>query len=224
MAENNNASNNNNAANNNEPKTEAEILKSLVDAIKLDAEQTDASDVEILEIDELAQAQLENVELKDKLLRAVAEGENIRRRAERDLQDNNKFAITAFARDLVGVFENLSRATSSISEEMRRENQQFANLAMGVEMTLKQMEQVFGKYKIQRIDPIGEMFNHQLHQAMSKIEDAANPEGTILQVMQAAYVIHDRLLQPALVAVATAPAKLNNTEPPMDIEHVDTTA
>ncbi len=206
------------AANNNEPKTEAakteaEILQSLVEAM-----MQDASDAEIApEISELEQLRMDNAELRDKLLRAVAEGENIRRRAERDLQENNKFAITAFARDLVNVFENMHRATSSISDEMRQNNPQFANLAMGVEMTLKQMEQVFAKYKVQRIDPLGEMFDHQLHQAMSKIEDAANPEGTIMQVMQAAYTIHERLLQPALVAVATAPK-----QPPVDIPHVDT--
>jgi molecular chaperone GrpE len=202
--------------NNNTAKTEADILHSLVEAMQQDASDAEESP----EPSELEQLQSENAELKDKLLRAIAEGDNIRRRAERDLQENSKFAITGFARDLVSVFENLHRASSSITEEMRRDNPHVNNLAMGVQMTLKEMESVLGKHKVQRHDPMGEMFNHQLHQAMTKIETADHPEGTIMQVMQAAYTIHERLLQPALVAVAAAPASSSSPESP----HVDTTA
>jgi molecular chaperone GrpE len=205
------------ADNDNKAKSEAEILQSLVEAI-----QQDASDAEEApEPSELEKLRAENADLRDKLLRAVAEGENIRRRAERELQETNKFAITVFARDLVSVFENLHRATSSISEEMKQESNIVANIAMGVQMTLKEMEQVFAKQKIARLDPIGEMFNHQFHQAMNKVEDASKPEGTIINVMQACYTIHDRLLQPALVTVSTVPLDAN---PKGDISHVDTSA
>jgi molecular chaperone GrpE len=203
--------------------TEAEILKMVAESFQNEAEEI--SDVIPQENDEgglqqkIAELEAEKAELQDKLLRIAAESENIRRRAERDVQEGSKFAITNFARDLVSVFENLHRATTSITDEMRESSQHFANLAMGVQMTLKEMEKVFAKQKIIRIDPTGEPFNHQLHQAMTKIEDASKPEGTIVQVFQAAYTIHDRLLQPALVAVATAPS-----QPEADINHVDTQA
>jgi molecular chaperone GrpE len=209
----------------NKPVTEAEILKMVAESFQNKAEDFEI-DGEVLENEpedlqqKINEIEAEKADLQDKLLRAVAESENVRRRAERDLQEGSKFAITNFARDLVSVFENLHRATTSITDEMRGSSPHFANLAMGVQMTLKEMEQVFTKYKITRIDPIGEIFNHQLHQAMTKIEDANAPEGTILQVLQAAYTINDRLLQPALVAVATALTK-SDTD---DVNHVDTQA
>lgn len=203
--------------------TEAEILKMVAESFQNETiELENQASVENSEDDlqqKIMHIEAEKSELQDKLLRVAAESENIRRRAERDVQEGSKFAITNFARDLVSVFENLHRATASITDEMRESSPHFANLAMGVQMTLKEMEKVFAKHQIVRIDPIGEMFNHQLHQAMTKIEDANNQEGTIVQVFQAAYTIHDRLLQPALVAVATAPSQTAD-----DINHVDTQA
>lgn len=141
-------------------------------------------------------------ELKDQLIRAVAETENVRKRAQRDLEEANKYAVTNFARSLVSVLENLQRATGSINEELREENPQVKNLAEGVEMTLRELLSVFEKFGINRIDPMGEKFDHNFHQAMAQIEDESVEPGTILQVLQAGYSIHDRLLQPALVNVA----------------------
>lgn len=205
---------------------ETEILQSLVDSMQ---QESSEDNIELVsdntEIDELQRLQQENTDLRDKLLRSVAECENLRRRSEKELKDSGKFAITSFARDLVSVFENLHRAASSINDDMKRENQIVANLAMGVQMTLQEMEKVFAKQQIKRIYPLGELFNHQYHQAMNKVEDADKAEGTIINVMQACYVIHDRLLQPALVTVSTMP-----TEKPTDnsqdnnVSHVDTTA
>lgn len=141
-------------------------------------------------------------ELKDQLIRAVAETDNVRKRAQRDIEETNKFAITGFARQLVSVLENLQRATSSIPQEMRAENANVKNLADGVEMTLRELITVFDRFGIRRIDPLGEKFDHNMHQAMNQIEDASCEPGTVLQVLQAGYMIHDRLLQPALVSVS----------------------
>jgi molecular chaperone GrpE len=141
--------------------------------------------------------------MKDQALRALADAENTRRRAERDQQDTAKYAVSRFAGDLVSVLENLQRATASIPESMRAENPAVANLAVGVEMTLKELLSAFEKHGIRRLDPKGQKFDHQLHQAVAQMPDAKAEPGTILQVIEAGYTIHDRLLRPAMVVVAT---------------------
>ena len=141
--------------------------------------------------------------LKDQSLRALAEVENIRRRAEREQADTSKYAVSKFAGDLVSVLENLMRATSSITEEQRESSPVFKNLALGVEMTQQELLSTFEKYGIRRIDPLGQKFDHQLHQAVAQIASADAESGTVVQVLQAGYVIHDRLLRPAMVGVAT---------------------
>jgi molecular chaperone GrpE len=141
--------------------------------------------------------------LKDQALRALAEAENTRRRAEREQQETAKYAVSRFAGDLVNVLENLQRATASIPETMRAEHQAVANLAVGVEMTLKELLGAFEKHGIRRIDPTGQKFDHQLHQAVAQLPDETAEPGTVLQVVQAGYTIHDRLLRPAMVVVAT---------------------
>ncbi len=142
--------------------------------------------------------------LKDQSLRALAEAENTRRRSERELADMSKYAVTGFARDLVSVLENLQRALDSIPEAMIAEQPAVQNLYTGVEMTLKELISVFSRQGIQRIDPMGEKFDHNLHQAVAQIESADAPAGTVVQVLQAGYIIHDRLLRPAMVGVAAA--------------------
>lgn len=149
-------------------------------------------------------AEIEN--LKDQSLRALAEVENIRRRSEREKQDASKFGAGKLAGDLVSVVENLYRAVDSITEEHKESSPIFKNLAMGVEMTLKELLGTMDKHGIKRIDPMGQPFNHEQHQALTQIEDAEAPEGTVLQVMQACYMLHDRLLSPAMVGVAKKPA------------------
>lgn len=150
--------------------------------------------------------------LKDQLIRALAETENVRKRGQRDIEETNKYAITGFARSMVSVLENMLRATASISEELRNSNDQVKNLYLGVEMTQKELMAAFEKHGVRRIEPMGEKFDHNLHQAVVQIESPDKEPGTILQVLQAGYVIHDRLLQPAMVGVAKksdAAPKLN---------------
>ncbi len=140
--------------------------------------------------------------LKDQALRALAEAENTRRRAERDIAESSKYAVTSFARDLVSVLENLQRALSSVPEQLKQEHAAVANLATGVEMTLNELLSAFEKQRITRIDPMGEKFDHNLHQAVAQIATPDAEEGTVVQVLQAGYTIHDRLLRPAMVGVA----------------------
>lgn len=146
----------------------------------------------------------ENKELKDQLLRAVAEMENIRKRSERDVQDARKYAVTGFARDLVNVLENLQLALLNIPEADRKADAKLNTLAEGVEMTANELLRVFQQQGIQRISPQGEKFDHNFHQAVAQVEDSGKEAGTVVQVLQAGYVIHDRLLRPAMVTVAKA--------------------
>lgn len=152
----------------------------------------------------LEEKEKELATLKDQALRALAEAENTRRRSERELADMSKYAVTGFARDLVGVLENLQRALDSIPEALMAEQPAVQNLYTGVEMTLKELVSVFSRQGIQRIDPLGEKFDHNLHQAVAQIESADAPVGTVVQVLQAGYTIHDRLLRPAMVGVASS--------------------
>lgn len=151
--------------------------------------------------------------LKDRLLRAVAETENTRKRAQRDVEETAKYAVTPLARDLVNVAENLQRALDTIPAAQRAANPLLKSLGDGVEMTLKELLATFEKHGIHRVDPLGEKFDHNYHQAVIQVE---SPEeaGTIVQVLQAGYVIHDRLLRPAMVGVAKqgeVPKKVDTT-------------
>ncbi len=154
----------------------------------------------------LDEKEKEIASLKDHILRARAEAENTRKRTERELADMSKYAVTSFARDLVDVLENLQRATASIPEELKESQPAVASLATGVEMTQKELLSIFEKQGIRRLDPMGEKFNHNYHQAVAQIETPETEPGTIVQVLQAGYVIHDRLLRPAMVGVAAGAA------------------
>lgn len=141
---------------------------------------------------------------KDQALRALAEVENTRRRAERELADMNKYAVSGFARELVNVLENLQRATDAIPDELKTAQPAVGNLAKGVDMTLAEMLQIFERHGIKRIDPLGQKFDHNYHQAVAQIERGDAEPGTVVEVLQAGYSIHDRLLRPAMVGVAAA--------------------
>tara|TARA_R110002012_G_scaffold320440_1_gene544085 strand:- start:487 stop:1125 length:639 start_codon:yes stop_codon:yes gene_type:complete len=155
-------------------------------------------------------------QLKDQLIRTLAELENTRKRAERDIAHARKFAITDFARDLLSSSDNLRRALESAPEDRDELDIMLKNLVIGVEMTEKELLGVFEKHGIRKIEPLGEKFDYNLHQAMFEVPDAKNAPGTVVQVMQPGYVLQDRLLRAAMVGVAKSP------ETPE--EHVDTTA
>lgn len=149
--------------------------------------------------DELAKA-------RDQWVRAVAEADNIRKRAQRDMEDNAKYAVTSFARDMVSVLENLQRASDSIPANDRESNLLFKTLSEGVDLTLKELLNIFTQNGIRRVDPMDAKFDHNLHQAVAQVERDDVAPGTVVQVVQAGYTIHDRLLRPAMVVVAKAGA------------------
>lgn len=140
-------------------------------------------------------------ELNDKLMRTAAELQNVKRRAEQDIQKARSYSIESFAKDLLSVMDNLSRACGSISEIDSNNDEKFNIIRDGVEITRKEMLNVFERNKIRCIDPLGEKYDHNFHQAMSQIEDASKESGTIINVMQVGYVIKDRLIRPALVVI-----------------------
>ena len=140
--------------------------------------------------------------LKDQLLRALADAENARRRAKKDVEDARAYAISRFAQDLLGVGDNLGRALDSIPAERRESDEAVKALADGIEMTVREFEAALGRHGITRIDPLGEKFDYNLHQALFETDQTDQPDGTVVQVLQTGYRIGDRLLREAMVGVA----------------------
>jgi molecular chaperone GrpE len=167
----------------------------------LEAQTTSAS----LE-EQLAQARAEAAELKDRLLRALAETENVRRRAERERSDATKYGVTQFARDLLDIADNLRRALESMPESQARDDVT-RNLLAGVAATERALLAAFERHGIKRVDPKGERFDHNLHQAIFEAENTGKPAGTVVEVLQPGYLLHDRLLRPAMVGVAKGEPK-----------------
>ena len=141
-------------------------------------------------------------ELNDKLLRALAESENVRRRAKRDKSDAAKYAITNFAREVLGVADNMKRAMASVDSEARKKDPALEQLMVGLEMTEREMLSTFERFGIKPIEAMGEKFDHNLHEAMFELDDTSKPAGTVMQVVEAGYVLNDRLLRPAKVGVS----------------------
>ena len=149
----------------------------------------------------------ENADLKDRVLRAMAEMENLRRRSEREVRDAAQYAISGFARDMLAVSDNLQRALELLpnrdgEQAPLPDEQAFSGFLTGLEMTEREFHNQLEKHKIRRLHPTGERFDPNFHQAMFEVEDASQPPGTVAQVVQAGYIIGERVLRPALVGVS----------------------
>ena len=164
----------------------------------------------------------EAAEMKDRLLRALADVENTRRRAKRDIEDARKYAASNFAKDLLNVSDNLRRALDTVREETREGDDNVKNLVLGIEMVEKELLTAFERQGVSKVDPLGEPFDHNFHQAMYEKPDTEYPNGTVAEVMQAGYVMHERLLRPAMVAVAKGGGE--EKDPLSEVDPVDTTA
>ena len=138
------------------------------------------------------------------VLYAKAETQNVRRRLEKDIADARAYAATGFARDILSVADNLSRALDSVPAELR-ENDKLKNLVAGIEATAREIDKVFAAHGISRIAATGLPLDPNQHQAMLEVPSADAEPGTVLQELQAGYMIKDRLLRPAMVAVAKRP-------------------
>ena len=143
--------------------------------------------------------------LKDQLLRALAEVENMRRRTERELDSARKYAHTGFARDLVGAIDNLARAISAApAKDEAASAEAIDGLVTGLEMSWQEIQTTMERHGIRQISPKGEKFDYNLHQAMFEIPNGDVEPGTVIEVVQHGYVLHDRLLRPAMVGVSKA--------------------
>jgi molecular chaperone GrpE len=165
-------------------------------------EETAAAAPEVAEHDEAAMLRAEIDDLRRQLLYAQAETQNVRRRMEKDAQDARAYAATGFARDMLSIADNLGRALAAIPPALREQEGTKA-LVTGIEMTGKELENVFQRHGIARIDSVGAKLDPNRHQAMVELP-SDEEAGTIVQEMQAGYMFKDRLLRPALVGVAKA--------------------
>jgi molecular chaperone GrpE len=154
--------------------------------------------------DELARLREDLETAKQDVLYAKAETQNVRRRMEKDIADARAYAATGFARDILSVADNLSRALGSIPAELR-EDEKLKSLVAGIEATGREIDKVFAANGISRIAAMGLPLDPNQHQAMLEIPSADAEPGTVLQELQAGYMIKDRLLRPAMVAVAKKP-------------------
>lgn len=171
----------------------------------LPAEGVDAAAARVAELEEQIKG------LKEQGLRYLAETENVRRRSIKEKEDAAKYAVTGFARDLLDVADNFERALSAMPREGLADG--VKNLVTGIEATGRQLAAALEKAGIKKISPLDQPFDPNFHRVMMEVEDASKPVGTIVQVLQAGYVIHDRLLREALVAVSKggASAKIDAT-------------
>jgi molecular chaperone GrpE len=151
--------------------------------------------------DALGEAETEIGKLKDQILRAMAETENTRRRMKKEIDDAQKYAVSGFAKEILTVADNFRRALDAVPKD-NAQNDTFKTLVMGVEATERQLLAAFERFGIQKIDPMGQLFDPHFHQVMMEAEDLSKPAGTIVQVLQPGYTIHGRLLREAMVVVA----------------------
>ncbi|MEO1307794.1 MAG: nucleotide exchange factor GrpE [Pseudomonadota bacterium] len=146
----------------------------------------------------------ERDDMRDRFMRALADAENARKRGERDRREAEQYGGTKLSRDILPVFDNLKRALDAVTDEQREAN---AALIEGVELTLRELVNVFGKHGVTPIKPeVGDTFDPQLHQAMFEAPVPNTKAGDIIQVMTEGFMIHDRLLRPAQVGVSSTPA------------------
>jgi molecular chaperone GrpE len=151
--------------------------------------------------DALDEAQNEINKLKDQILRAMAETENTRRRMKKEIEDAQKFAVGNFAKEMLVVADNFTRALEALPQDGGG-NEMLKNLIAGVQATQRQLQATFEKFGIRKMDAMGQPFDPHFHQVMMEAEDPSKPAGMIVQVLQAGYMIHDRLLREAMVVVA----------------------
>jgi molecular chaperone GrpE len=179
------------------------------------ADEVQNDDEDIVSLDDIldeeeALSPLEALEkerdgFKDQLYRAAAEMENTKRRAQRDVEQANKYGALGFMRDLTTPLDNMQRALDTAPQDRDGLDETYKNILIGLEMTVQEITKIMEKHGVKVISPDGEKFDYNLHQAMFEVPtDEAEP-GTVVAVAQSGYVLHDRLIRPAMVGVAKAP-------------------
>ncbi len=187
-----------------EPEAENISPEAAVDAAETAAEAVaDAATAEAAapELDELETLKAENKKLKEDFLRAYADAENTKRRCTQEIEKNNKYAVSSFAKNLLSVADNLDRALKSIPEDKKNDCEHLKSLLAGVEMTQHELDKVFEKFGIKKMDIEGKHFDPNFHQVIQEVEDKDKPAGTIVAELQTGYMINDRILREAMVIV-----------------------
>ena len=164
-------------------------------------EPKDQEEAEISPEDLIEKLNEEIMSLKDQRLRAIAELENFRKRAEKDQSDALKYGISNFAKEIINIRDNIERAQSSISDEAKN-NEAIKSVIEGIDLIAQSVVSTFEKIGIKKIESLNEKFDHNLHQAMMEIENEELEPGTIVQELIPGYTLHDRLLRPAMVGVS----------------------
>ena len=193
------------AKNKDEPATSPDDEKVTVSSGDMLGDQAEVALEEAVTTDDPVMAALfeERDSLKDQLLRALADVENMRRRTERELESARKYAHAGFARDLVGAIDNLSRAIDAApAADEAASPEALGSLFTGLEMSWTEIQTTMERHGIKRVDPKGEKFDYNLHQAIFEVPSDEHEPGTVVEVVQHGYVLHDRLLRPAMVGVA----------------------
>jgi molecular chaperone GrpE len=188
------------------------------DAASADAVQSDDAaqpDDVTSEASALETVMAERDALKDQLLRALADTENMRRRSEREAETARKYGHTQFARDLVGAIDNLARALTSAPADKTGLDEAVQSLLTGIELSWTEIQTAIEKHGVRQINPLGEKFDYNFHQAMFEVPTNDQPAGMVLEVVQHGYALHDRLLRPAMVGVSKA-ADTNDAAPAKD--------
>lgn len=144
----------------------------------------------------------EKADLQDKLLRALAEAQNIRRRGQQDVERERKFGVERFAKDMLSVADNLGRALSALPSDSEVADPALRNVIVGVQATERELQSALERHGITRIDSLGKPFNAEFHQAMMEVEDPTVPTGTVVQELIPGYLIAGRLLRAAMVTVS----------------------
>lgn len=180
----------------------ADFLKARKAEASAEAAEDDAENAVDETANRILALEADNKELKDQVLRVAAEMENLRKRTQRDVQDARTYAVTNFARDMLSVSDNLRRAIETIPADALETDASLKSLAEGVEMTERAMLQALERHGVTKLEPEGQKFDPNFHQAMFEVPNPDLPNNTVVQVVQAGYAIGDRVLRPAMVGVS----------------------
>jgi molecular chaperone GrpE len=193
-------------------------------AAQPEGEEAPAAAPELVPAEQVTAALEAAADFKDRLLRTLAEMENLRKRTEREVADARVYGVAGFARDVLAVADNMHRALGTIEAELREHaDGKMTALIEGVELTERELMKVLEKHGVKKFSPEGEKFDPNVHQAMYEVETTDLPPGHVAQVIQAGYMLGDRVLRPALVAVVKAapkagPASAKANSPPGDVQ------
>ena len=151
-------------------------------------------------------------DLKDQLMRTLADGENLRKRTLKDVEHSKKYSHISFVKDLVSSVDNLQRALEAVPEDTSSLPEPIKNLIIGLEIIEKEIISTLENHNVKQIDPLGEKFDYNFHQAMFEVPTNDNEPGTVVQVSQKGYILHDRLVRPAMVGISKKFNENNNHE------------